>query len=418
MVSITDSDSTHLSETILMLEAGGDAALESLRLNMTALPEGVVPQSNYQSEQGLLSITGDYSLAEYESILSAVEYVSTNRNPDDTVQMRPIVICRVRDTSNFWSNNLTVTIAIVAFNDPPAVYLGGPTQLNNAVTYGTASSSLQIATRTQIHIDDPDTQSTIEVQIVLELETVNGDPIDLAEESLFSPSPALQQVNSTVYVTQTLSNDLFPATISQVAYRNNNPSATIGGTRVVRVTAMDVELVTNGGSSFRGMTSQPSFTFILVGEEPLAPTTPPDASTTTELLQTPPITTSAPTTTADASTTTELLQTPPITTSAPTTTADFSSTSTTDQITTTETNVQDITTTVAPVSTDTTGDVVEITTAVDHTIDTTVTTVLACPEELNIPLIPGSTLGLLVYNWTQTSVDNDHIGQPCPMVSM
>lgn len=374
-VSITDSDSMHLSEATLVLEPGGDASLESLRLNMSVLPQGIVPQSNYQSEQGLLSITGDYTPAEYESILGAVEYVSTNQNPDDSSTMRPVVTCRVRDIStNLWSNNLTITITIVAFNDPPVIYLGGPSQLNNSVTLEMGSSVSQITTLGQVQVQDPDTTSVQSIQLVLELETTNGDLIDLDQESLFSPSQPLQQ-DQNVYSLGTSSHLALGGILPQVGYRNDNPSATVSGTRMVRITAMDVELVTNAGSRLPGLVSQPSFTFIRVGDEPLALTTPADSTTTEQ-------------------------QTPPITT--------------------TETNVQDITTTISTstsVLTDTTGDATESTTAVDTT-DTTITTVLACPEELNFPLIPGSTLGLLVYNWTQTSVEEDHKGQPCPKVSM
>ena len=340
-VSITDSDSNHLSEATLILVPGGDASMESLRLNRSALPQGIIPQSNYQSEQGLLSITGDYTLAEYESILSAVEYVSTNQNPDDTAQTRPIVTCRVRDTgTNVWSNNLTITITIVPFNDPPVIYLDGSSQLNNLLIFST--SQLQITTSNQVVIHDPDTSSVQSIQIVLELETTRGNPIDLSQESIYSPSPALQEVNRTVYMSTTLTNGLLPAVIAEVVYRNSDPSATINGTRVVRVTAVDDELVTNSGSSFPGMMSRPSFTFIRVGDEPPVLTTPADPTTTT---------------------TEQQKQTPPITT-------------------------------------------------------TEWQTPLTCPEELNLPLISGSTLGLLVYNWTQTSVGEDHIGQPCPMVSV
>ena len=353
-VSITDSDSNHLSEATLILVPSGDASMESLRLNTSALPQGIVPQSNYQSEQGLLSITGDYTLAEYESILSAVEYVSTNQNPDDTAQTRPIITCRVQDTgTNVWSNNLTITITIVPFNDPPVIYLDGSSQLNNLLIFSSSPDSLQIST--QFDIQDPDTSSIQSLQIVLELETTRGNPIDLSRESISSPSPVLQRVNNTVYISRTnfapLAHGNLPVIIAEVVYTNTDPSATINGTRVVRVTAVDDELVTNSGSSFPGMMSRPSFTFIRVGDEPPVLTTPADPTTTTTTeQQTPPITTTE-------------QQTPPITT-------------------------------------------------------TERQTPLTCPEELNLPLISGSTLGLLVYNWTQTSAGEDHIGQPCPMVSV
>ncbi len=270
-VSITDRDSNHLSEAILILIPGGDASMESLRLNTSALPQGIVaPQSNDQSEQGLLSITGYYELAEYESILSAVQYVSTNQNPDDTMEMRPIVVCQVRDAgTERWSNNLTVAINIVAFNDPPVIYLGGESQLNNSLTLNFILASLLITTRPQVHIQDPDTTRIQSIQIVLELETRNGDPIDVSRESLSSPSPVLREVNSTVYTSITsISHGTLPGTLQQIGYRNSDPLATINGTRVVRITAMDEDLVTNSGSRFPGMMSQPSFTFIRVGEEP------------------------------------------------------------------------------------------------------------------------------------------------------
>ena len=380
-VSITDRDSNRLSEATLILTPSGSTSTESLRLNMSALPQGIAtPQSNYQSEQGILSITTDYELAEYKSILSAVEYVSTNRNPDDTIQRRPIVICRVRDISEQWSNNLTIAINIVAFNDPPVIYLAGPSQLNNSLIFSLGSMSLQIVDRNLVHIQDPDTAdiNLQSIQIVLESETRNGDLIDLGRESLFTISPVLQpQMDSDVYTSiSPISHGLLPSTLEQVQYRNSDPLSTINGTRVVRITAVDGDLTTNSGAQLPGMMSQPSFVFIRVGDEPVALTTPADSTTTITEQQAPPITT-------------------------------------------TETNAPDIITMTSTSASIVTDGATEFVTAIDPTIDTTVTTVLAsCPEELNVPLIPGSTLGLLVYNWTQTSVEEDHIGQPCPMVSM
>ena len=277
-VSITDTDSDHLSEAILILTPGGSTSTESLRLNMATLQLGTAcaPQSNYQSEQGILSITTEYTFAEYESILSAVEYVSTNRNPDDTMQRRPIVICQVRDVSEQWSNILTIAIDIVAFNDPPVIYLAGLSQLNNSLIFNLESSPLSIVERTPVLIQDPDTTNLQSIRIELESETRNGDPIDLGRESLSSASPVLaRQGDTNVYMSITsISHSLLAATLETVQYSNSDPLATINGTRVVRITAVDVDLTTTSGSQFPGMMSQPSFVFIRVGDEPVAPTTP------------------------------------------------------------------------------------------------------------------------------------------------
>ena len=362
-VSITDSDSTHISEATLILEPDDDASLETLRLNASLLPEGVSsPQSNFQSEQGLLTITGDYTAADYESILSAVEYVNRNPNPDDT--MRPTVTCRVRDASNLQSNNVTVSISIMAFNDPPTIYLGNPSQLNYSVTEsGTGSFELPITTWVQFQ--DPDTTSLQSVQLELESRTTSGDLLDGIRESLESATGALQEVSTNMYRLNlgTSRHSIYAAILPQVNYRNTNgnPSAVLPGTRVVRITALDVELETNAGSRLPGVQSQPSFIFIHVGVE--APTTP-SASITEQQTQ---------------PTTTEI---------------DASGTTTTRTLGVTI----DSTTTTSNAATESTED-------------------LTCPEELNLPLIPGSTLGLLIYNWTQTPVEEDHIGQPCPVVS-
>lgn len=403
MVSITDSDSTHLTEATLILEPGGDSSMESLLLNTSALPQGItVPQSNYQSEQGFLTITGDYTTVEYESILSAVNYISTNKNPDDT--MTPIVTCRVRDASNLWSNNLTVIITIMAFNDPPMIYLGGPLQLNYSVTLpDTGSDGLPITN--QVQFQDPDTTEIQSIQIVLELQTTNGDMVDLNQESLISPIRLLQQdsMNRNVYNLDSLgtsSHSSFGVVLSQVGYRNLNPSAVAPGTRVVRVTAMDVEHVTSAGSRLPGIMSQPSFTFIHVGDEPLTPTT--SADSNEQLTQ--PTTTEIELDTTSTSVLRDTTNSPPLTTSA-----DSNERQT--QPTTTEIEFETTSTSVLTVPTDST-----TTTAYVTTTTTDHNPMLTCPEELNLPLISESTLGLVVYNWTQTPVEEDHLGQPCPMV--
>ena len=359
-VSIIDSDSTHLTEAILTLAPGGNASLESLRLDLSSLPQGMAPQTNYQSEQGLLIITGNYTTVEYESILSAVVYVSTNRNPDD--RMRPIVSCRVRDTSNLLSNNVTMTMLISAYNDPPVIYLGGQSKLNYSITLPEAGSSrgLPVANSSvQIPFRDPDTSSIQFVQFVLELQNPSGNrTIDLDIESLNSPSGLLNQdqnMRNVYYLNGlgTASHPSYAAFLPEVVYVNANPSAVVSGTRVVRVTALDVDLVTSAGSRLRGLESQPSFTFIHVGEEPSSPT----AST------------------APPSTVTEQQQTSTLT--------------------------------VTTITSDTAEDTTSV--IFDRKLE--------CPEELNVPLVPGSTLGLLVYNWTQTAVEEVHAGLPCPVVS-
>lgn len=412
-VTITDDDSARLSGATLTLDHS-DASLESLRVDASMLPQGVAPQTPYQSDQGLLTISGSYSIADYESILSAVEYVNTNPDPDDRIM--PIVVCRVRDESGSLSNNVTIVITVVEFNDPPVIYLGGPSQVNYSVTLPEMGSSGLPIVNSQVQIQDPDTMNIISIEFILEPQTINGGMINFNVESLISPTGLLNQdsMNQNVYhfvlnSGRPTGHSNYESLIPQVGYVNTNPEAVVPGTRIVRVTALDEELITNAGSRLPRTQPKPSFTFINVRNSEVP-------TTQTPIEQTP-----QPTTTE---TKVELTTTPfqlDATISGDSMTspdAQFTSTQSPQSTSDSNPGISNIDPQSSPARIHALIHMITGFSSTSMASTTETNPLLMCPEELNVPLLPESTTGLLIYNWTQTPKEEDHMGQQCPPVSL
>ena len=120
--SITDPDSSMISNAIFVLTERPDGDLESLRVDEAALPVSVT--WNFDTATGTLGIQGTHDFNTWLVILRAVDYVSDNRAP--VLGQESQVSVQVVDDGGGVSEAAFVSISYVLFNDPPEIYAGGP----------------------------------------------------------------------------------------------------------------------------------------------------------------------------------------------------------------------------------------------------------------------------------------------------
>ena len=118
--TIADVDNTTLQSMTVTLT--NHLAGDSLSLNAAALL--VVDDAltvNYDLETGVLTIGGEASVADYQTILQGVQYDNTSQNPDVTPRVIDVV---VNDGLTDSAVN-TSTISVTAVNDAPVTDLNG-----------------------------------------------------------------------------------------------------------------------------------------------------------------------------------------------------------------------------------------------------------------------------------------------------
>ena len=127
--SITSGAADHLSGAKVVLTNHPDGAAESLAINVGA--SGLT--SGYDSATGILTLSGDASLAVYESVLRTLTYANASRNPDAANRVIEIT---VTDALNPASESLVhqSTVGVVAVNDAPVNHVPGPLVVNHIGT--------------------------------------------------------------------------------------------------------------------------------------------------------------------------------------------------------------------------------------------------------------------------------------------
>lgn len=108
---ITDTDDTHIQSATITLtnRQSGD------RLVMVGSLPGVITASAYNANTGVLTLTGNATLADYQTALHQVEFSSTSENPNTTDR---VINVTVNDGTSD-SNTASTTIHVTAVNDAP-----------------------------------------------------------------------------------------------------------------------------------------------------------------------------------------------------------------------------------------------------------------------------------------------------------
>ena len=118
-VSIADGDSTTLQSASITIANHPDNALETLSISGN-LPTGIIA-SSYNAVTGVLTLTGEASLADYQAALQAIRYNNASNNPNLADR---IINITVNDGGNN-SNTTVATVKITAITDPIAMDLNG-----------------------------------------------------------------------------------------------------------------------------------------------------------------------------------------------------------------------------------------------------------------------------------------------------
>jgi hypothetical protein len=114
----SDPDNANLQSATVTLTNHPDGALESLSVDTTGTSISAVA---YNSGTGVLSLSGNDSVAHYQQVLRSVAYLNTSQNADTTNRIVNFV---ANDGSND-SNSPTATVTITVVNDPPVVDMNG-----------------------------------------------------------------------------------------------------------------------------------------------------------------------------------------------------------------------------------------------------------------------------------------------------
>ncbi len=113
-VEITDDDSTTLTSATITLINPLDIGDETLAIS-GSIPEGITA-SAYDPISGQLTLTGNATLADYQTALSQIVYSNTSNTPDLTPRQVEVV---VNDDGANPSNTGVATINLTAVNTPP-----------------------------------------------------------------------------------------------------------------------------------------------------------------------------------------------------------------------------------------------------------------------------------------------------------
>ena len=123
-INVTDSDDTNIESATVAIQGGpvtGDVLAVATANGLTC---------SYDSNTGILSITGSNTLAKYAETLRSVTFNNTSGNPDNNGAATSRTIRFTINDGSTDSNNVDTTVNITASNNGPAI--GGA---NNTVAY-------------------------------------------------------------------------------------------------------------------------------------------------------------------------------------------------------------------------------------------------------------------------------------------
>jgi len=169
--TISDVDSDDLASMTVTLTNRPNGGAESLSLNSAAFAAAVGLSVSYSSSTGVLSISGDASLATYQAILDGILYNNTSDTPNTANRLMTVVINDGEDNST----SHTVTLSVTPVNDAPVL---APN--TNSVSYTEDSAALQLMSSATV--TDPDNPSNFDhgsIDITLS-QAVVGDELVLA----------------------------------------------------------------------------------------------------------------------------------------------------------------------------------------------------------------------------------------------
>lgn len=256
--SITDSDSSLIVRVTVQLLQRPDETdgYEQLQLNLSSLPvevSALIGMNEYFS--GRLTLTGTFTFEQCLDVLRAVEYFNNSTNPDDSVPR--VIRFRVQDDSGVSSDEQSVQLVVVPFNNPPQLFLGGAGEMNYNTTFMVGGGCVRVVSESVRLIDPDSIANGIQyVQLVPESSTWNGRFESLSSPFLSTVPPNRYILNLTVVAD-------YEANLPEIVYCNSAEEPT-AGVRTLTITALDGGSTTAAGGLLPAALSQPAFSYISV----------------------------------------------------------------------------------------------------------------------------------------------------------
>jgi hypothetical protein len=255
-LAVADVDSANLSGATVTVEGfvAGDG--DVLGFTNTAKIFGTYTN-------GVLTLSGTATPAEYQAALRTVTYRSTSDNPPATKRL----LWQVTDspTPGASSTVATSTISITAVNDAPVVYLGGGTTLN-VLRQFTEGSAVNIAPSAVI--GDADSTQLQSLTITLtNVQDAGAEVLSVTGTTTgFTVDPPVSN-NGTITVTIRGNQSLaaYSTLLQSVTYNNTSDNPTTSPVRTITVVALD----NAGASSLNSAASTSSIALASINNPPV-----------------------------------------------------------------------------------------------------------------------------------------------------
>jgi hypothetical protein len=98
--------------------------------------------SNFDPATGILTLSGNATIAQYQSVLRNVRYLNTSQNPSTAIRTMTIQICD-RGPLNDWSNAVTRTVQVLRVNTAPV--LSAPPKLATPANTAISINGISVA---------------------------------------------------------------------------------------------------------------------------------------------------------------------------------------------------------------------------------------------------------------------------------
>ena len=237
-ITVTDNDHTNLLQFTVMITNPLDMPNEVLNISLS---EDINITSSYNAEEGLLSLSGNASLEDYQAALRTLTYVNTEANPGfpDT---DPRMIEFVAFDGQNYSTPVQILLTFESVNDAPIFDLNGAEEGTNFTTSFTEEDGPVMLTAPDAVLFDIDNTSLAYVRISItnlldgsnEILSVSSNLSDMFDLAFISYDPD----SGVLMVAGLDATENFEAAISSVTYNNvaDEPDYT---TRVVSFVASD-----------------------------------------------------------------------------------------------------------------------------------------------------------------------------------
>ncbi|MFY0591879.1 FG-GAP-like repeat-containing protein, partial [Roseivirga sp.] len=215
--AISDVDDTSIETITITLTNILDGTAEGLSIN-GALPGGITA-SAYDSNTGVITLTGPASLSDFQDALQQIEYNNSSNDPKDDARLINVVINDGDDNSS----TATTTIAVNKVNTAPILDLDGNTGGNDLAT-GFTIDGLPIPIAESAAITDLD-DTNIEGATITLTNILDGGNETLRVLGAFPDGITASSYNSgTGVITLTGSGTLasYQAALAQIVYENTD----------------------------------------------------------------------------------------------------------------------------------------------------------------------------------------------------